>query len=79
MNTNSFISYEVYLFSCLVKLYDKNFDSQPYDIQFDVLPVYYHHFELSQFNDENKGLYECILDYLKHHFEAGTLGEFKNK
>lgn len=70
-------NYELYLFSCLVKLYDKNFDLQPYDVQFDVLPFYYHHFELSEFNVEDKGLYECINDYLKHQFENNTLGEFK--
>jgi hypothetical protein len=70
-------NYEIYLFSCLLKLYDKDFDSLPYDVQFDVLPEYYHHFELSEFNTDDKGLYKCIEDYLKHHFDNNTLGEFK--
>jgi len=68
------MDYNVYLFSCLVKLYDKSFASQPYDIQFDVIHGYYHQFELSEFNTEDKGLYECIIDYLKHHFDNNTIG-----
>ena len=61
-------NYELYLFSCLIKLYDKNFEKQPYDIQFDLLPTYYHHFELSIFNADDKSLYDCIVDYCNHHF-----------
>jgi hypothetical protein len=70
-------NYELYLFSCLVKLYDNNFNLQPYDVQFDVLPAYYHLFELSEFNTDDKGLHECIIDYLEYHFKANTIGEFK--
>ena len=62
------MTYEIYLFSNLIKLYDKNFELKPYDVQFDLLPQYYKHFELSEFNTNDKGLYECILDYCKHHF-----------
>lgn len=62
-------NYEIYLFSCLMKLYDKSFDLLPYDVQFDILPTCYRDFELSEFNVDNKGLYECITDYLNHHFK----------
>lgn len=62
------MNYELYLFSQLLKIYDKTFEYNPYDEQFDLLPEYYHHFELSEFNTDEKGLYECIIDYLQHHF-----------
>jgi hypothetical protein len=62
------MNYEQYLFSNLIKLYDENFALNPYDVQFDLIPQYYRHFVISEFNDNDKGLYECILDYCKHHF-----------
>ena len=62
------IDYDLYLFSNLLKLYDKEFEKTPYDVQFDELPQRYHHFEISEFNTDKKGLYECIIDYLQHHF-----------
>lgn len=71
------MNYDIYLFSCLVKLYDDNFRLQPYDVQFDVVDMYYHHFEISEFNNEDDSLHDCIVKYLQHHFNAGTLGDFK--
>jgi len=62
------MNYDMYLFSNLIKLYDKNFAFNPYDVQFDLLPGYFHHFELSDFNDREKSLYECIINYCEHHF-----------
>lgn len=64
------LDYEHYLFSNLLKLYDTEFDGKPYDIQFDSLPALYKHFENSPFNVSNKGLYDCILDYLNFRFKT---------
>lgn len=58
------MDYNQYLFSCLMKLFDKEFDEMPYDRQFDKAIVEYELFENSKFNDGNKGEYECIVEYL---------------
>lgn len=63
------LSYEQYLLSNLLKLYDSRFNSQPYDVQFDSIPAIYKHFENSPFNVGTKGVYECMIDYLKFRFE----------
>jgi len=59
------MNYSMYLFSCLLKIYDKKFSELEYDLQFEQLPVLYGEYDSSEFNTADKGEYECILDYLK--------------
>lgn len=59
------INYSMYLFSCLLKIYDKEFSELEYDLQFEQLPVLYGEFQSSNFDEPLKGEYECILAYLK--------------
>lgn len=59
------MNYSVYLFSCLLKIYDKKFSELEYDLQFEQLPVLYGEYDSSEFNTADKGEYECILAYLK--------------
>jgi hypothetical protein len=59
------MDYDMYLFSCLLKLYDKDFDEQPYDYQFDILPKKYAEFEQSLFNDTNKSAYDCMINFFE--------------
>jgi hypothetical protein len=58
------MDYNQYLFSCLMKLFDSEFEQMEYDIQFDVAIEEYVIFENSKFNDGNIGEYECIINYL---------------
>lgn len=58
------MNYNQYLFSCLMKLFDKEFEQMEYDIQFDVAIAEYEIFENSKYNDVNRPEYECIVDYL---------------
>jgi hypothetical protein len=62
------MNYNVYLFVCLLKLYDKDFNELEYDLQFDDASKLYEDFFNSNFNDTSKGEYECILTYLKDKF-----------
>lgn len=62
--TEMFIGYESYLFSCLLKQYNTEFEQLPYDEQFEQLPDLYERFRQSQYNQPSRGLYECIVDYL---------------
>ena len=59
------MTYENYLFSQLLALYDINFSEQPYDLQFSEAQIMYSQFEQSSYNEENKNLYQCIVSYLK--------------
>lgn len=59
------MNYNVYLFICLLKLYDKEFNELEYDLQFHKAPKLYDDFFNSDFNDTNKGEYDCIIAYLK--------------
>jgi hypothetical protein len=59
------INYSQYLFSCLLKIYDKEFSELEYDRQFEQLPTLYGEFQSSNFDDPLKGEYDCILAYLK--------------
>jgi hypothetical protein len=59
------MNYNVYLFICLLKLYDKEFNELESDLQFNKAPKLYEDFFKSSFNDTNKGEYDCILAYLK--------------
>jgi len=58
------MNYSQYLFSCLIKLYDSEFEQMEYDIQFYDTINEYEIFENSNFNDGNKSEYECIVNYL---------------
>lgn len=58
------MDYNLYLFSNLVKLFDKDFDELPYDEQYNKLPIMYDEFHDSKFNVYNKSEYDCIIDYL---------------
>ena len=62
--TEVFIGYDTYLLSCLLKQYNTTFEQLPYDEQFEILPDLYERFKQSGYDNPNKGLYECILDYL---------------
>lgn len=59
------MDYNEYLFSCLLKLYDKNFEQMEYDLQFDRVAHRYLGFQQSEFNDSEKGEYDCIINYLE--------------
>ena len=58
------MNYNQYLFSCLMKLFDSDFEQMEYDIQFDVAIAEYEEFENSKYNDVNRPEYECIVEYL---------------
>ena len=59
------MNYNVYLFSCLLKIYDKEFNELEYDLQFQRAPKLYEVFFASDFNNENQSEYDCIVAYLK--------------
>jgi hypothetical protein len=58
------MEYRVYLFACLLREFSNEFNSQPYDEQYDLAAPQFKAFEASEYNDANKGLYECIENYL---------------
>lgn len=62
------MNYNVYLFICLLKLYDKEFNELEYDLQFQNAPKLYEDFFRSSFNDVKQSEYDCILAYLKDKF-----------
>jgi hypothetical protein len=62
------MTYEQYLFSQLLALYDFDFAELPYDYQFADALVMYKDFEQSPFNVDNIGLYECIINYLQNKY-----------
>ena len=62
------MNYNVYLFICLLKLYDKEFNELEYDLQFQNAPKLYEDFFKSPFNDVKQSEYDCILAYLKDKF-----------
>lgn len=63
------MNYNEYLFSCLLKIYDKEFEQMEYDLQFNEAKLKYVEFENSTFNVDTKGEYECIIDYLDDKYE----------
>ena len=67
------MSYNQYLFSCLLKLFDSEFEQMEYDIQYDVVFSKYEEFENSSYNDENRDEYECIVEYLTDKYEKKPL------
>lgn len=60
--------YSFYLFSCLIKLYDKELNNLEYDVQFERIRYLFADFQLTNFNNKNKGLYECIIEYLEDEY-----------
>lgn len=66
MRTQSlnYVNYDVYLFSCLLKNYNDEFRNMPYDEQFQIIPDLYKRFSQSGYDNPNKSLYECMIDYL---------------
>ena len=59
------MNYNEYLFSCLLKIYDKEFEQMEYDLQYEKLAQRYLGFTQSRFNVNTKGEYECIIEYLE--------------
>ena len=67
------MDYDLYLFSCLIKLYDTEFEEEAYDYQYDILPKLYEEFENSRFNIDTKSTYECIIAYLNYKYKPKTI------
>jgi hypothetical protein len=63
------MNYDTYLFSCLLKEYNEGFRELPYDEQYDLINGFYEEFEDSPFNDVNKGLYECLVNYFNDKYD----------
>lgn len=63
------MNYNIYLFSCLIKLFDKEFEQLEYDLQYEKAIKEYLKFSHSDFNDVNKSEYDCIANYLKHTYD----------
>ena len=59
------MNYSEYLFSCLLKIYDKNFAELEYDLQYEKLAQRYLGFTQSKFDVDTKGEYECMIEYLE--------------
>ena len=59
------MNYNEYLFSCLLKIYDKNFAELEYDLQYEKVAELYLEFTQSKFDDDAKPEYECIVEYLE--------------
>jgi hypothetical protein len=66
------MNYDVYLFSNLIKFYDKGFEELPYDEQYDILPTLFDNFENSSFNVNTRSAYDCIIDYLNDKYSINT-------
>lgn len=59
------MNYNEYLFSCLLKIYDKTFAELEYDLQHERIAQRYLEFTQSKFDDDTKPQYECIVEYLE--------------
>ncbi len=64
------MNYNEYLFSCLLKIYDKEFEQMEYDVQYFIIAQRYLGFTQSSFNVETKSEYECIVDYLTDKYKT---------
>jgi hypothetical protein len=58
----------MYLFSNLIKFYNKEFEESCYDEQWEDLPSLYEEYEKSKFNVDKKGEYECMEDFLNEKY-----------
>ena len=67
------MNYDLYLFSCLIKFYDADFDEESYDFQYDILPTLYEGFEKSRFNVDTKSAYDCMTEYLTEKYSPKTI------
>jgi len=63
------MNYNIYLFSCLLKLFDNEFEQLEYDLQYEAAVKGYLKFANSSFNDVNKSEYDCIVNYLKNEYD----------
>ncbi len=72
------ISYSEYLFSNLIKLYDKEFAELEYDLQFERIGGLYEEFEKSVFNKDTKGEYDCIIDYLVDKYSTKIISKVES-
>jgi len=68
------MDYDMYLFSNLVKFYDKDFAELPYDEQWDNLPSLYEEYDKSKFNVDTKGAYECMIEFLEEKYPRNIGG-----
>ena len=68
------MDYDVYLFSNLIKLFDKEFEELPYDEQYDDLPTLYADFENSKFNVDTKSAYDCMVEYFQDKYPRNIGG-----
>ena len=59
------MNYNEYLFSCLLKIYDKEFEQMEYDLQYEKIAQRYLGFTQSKFDVDTKGEYECMIEYLE--------------
>lgn len=59
------MNYNEYLFSCLLKIFHKEFNELEYDLQFEAIPLLYREFTNSQFDLAFTNEYECMINYLK--------------
>ena len=64
------MNYNEYLFSCLLKKYDKEFEQMEYDLQYERIAQRYLGFTQSRFNVDTKGEYECIIEYLEDKYTS---------
>lgn len=74
-----------YSFFLFTKLFDVIIDvNYEYDALFEDLQTLYEGYQVSSFNDPNKGEYECMVEYLQHHRKEilviflATLSEYQN-
>jgi len=58
------IDYNEYLLDQLLALRTKEILELEYDLRFEGIRSRYEEFRLSKFNDQNKGVYECMAEYL---------------
>lgn len=58
------MKYNQYLFGEILKSKNKMINEVEYDLQFSLILQEYEKFSSSSFNNDNKGLSECIMDYL---------------
>ena len=62
------MTYEQYLFSQLLALYNVNFSGEAYDIQYENALTMYAEFEQSPFNADTTGIYQCITNFLQYKY-----------
>lgn len=73
------MTYNEYLFGCLLQLYDKEFEEMEYDLRYEETIRRYCDFESSEFNVDTQSEYMCILDYLESKYLVTVGGEIIKK